>query len=106
MATTTNFDELRRTYDVRRRTLTAILNQVGLPPLNIDGSYFLLANISKQPFTSDTAFCKHLIQNIGVAAIPPSYFYANPKSAPALARFCFAKLDATLAEAGERLAKL
>ena len=100
------YDELRRTYDVRRKTLTAILNQVGLPPLHVDGSYFLLADISKQPFSSDTAFCKHLIQDIGVAAIPPSYFYANPKSAPALARFCFAKLDTTLAEAGERLAAL
>jgi aspartate/methionine/tyrosine aminotransferase len=100
------YDELRRAYDGRRRTLTAILNQVGLPPLHIDGSYFLLADISKQPFSNDTAFCKHLIQNIGVAAIPPSFFYANPKSAPALARFCFAKLDSTLAEAGERLAKL
>ena len=100
------YDELRRLYDVRRETLTIILNQAGVPPLPISGAYFLLADISKQPFKNDVAFCKHLIEHVGVAAIPPSYFYANPKSAPALARFCFAKTEATLAQAGERLARL
>ncbi|HEX2660300.1 MAG TPA: aminotransferase, partial [Polyangia bacterium] len=47
-----------------------------------------------------------LVTEIGVAAIPTSVFYAEPATAPPLARFCFAKRDATLDAAAERLARL
>ena len=52
------------------------------------------------------AFCRHLTTNVKVAAIPPSAFYADPREAPKLARFCFAKSDETIAAAAERLAAL
>jgi aspartate/methionine/tyrosine aminotransferase len=96
-------DELRAAYDERRRRLIAILEAAGLPPLPVTGSYFLLSDISKWSFADDLAFCRHLVTEVGVAAIPPSVFYANPRSAPRLARFCFAKSDAALAEAAARL---
>lgn len=97
------YTQLRAAYHKRRQRLTDILIAAKLPPLPTQGSYFLLADLTDQPFATDVAFCRHLIENVGVAAIPPSFFYANPRSAPKLARFCFAKTDATLEAARQRL---
>ncbi|HEY4186111.1 MAG TPA: methionine aminotransferase [Polyangia bacterium] len=99
------YDELRATYRQRRDRLADILREVGLPPLPVDGAYFLLADVSDRAPT-DVDFCKRLITEVGVAAIPTSVFYDAPRSAPQLARFCFAKSDATLALAAERLRRL
>ena len=43
---------------------------------------------------------------LGVAAVPPSAFYADNHRAAKLARFCFAKRSETLHEAATRLAGL
>jgi len=99
------FPELRRAYRQRRDHLAQVLRDVGLAPLPIDGAYFLLADVSGRA-ASDVAFCKSLITDCGVAAIPTSVFYESPTTAPQLARFCFAKTAATLSAAAERMQKL
>jgi N-succinyldiaminopimelate aminotransferase len=66
----------------------------------------LMTDIAHLGFPDDVAFCRYLTADIGVAAIPPSAFYADPARAPQLARFCFAKRPETIAAAAERLAKL
>jgi hypothetical protein len=43
---------------------------------------------------------------VGVAAIPTSIFYIDRADVPKIVRFCFAKYDATLDAAGERLRRL
>jgi aspartate/methionine/tyrosine aminotransferase len=105
------YGELRREYARRRRLLGTILDDVGLAPLPIQGSYFLLSNVSGFGFADDLSFCRHLCTEIGVAAIPISPFYSSPASSstappPLLARFCFAKKDDTLQAAADRLRKL
>lgn len=100
------YQELRHAYGARRETLRAVLEAAGLPPLPIAGAYFLLADLARQPFADDVSFCRHLIEKVGVAAIPPSFFYADPRSAPRLARFCFAKSDEALSRAAARLKRL
>jgi aspartate/methionine/tyrosine aminotransferase len=100
------YDRLRADYAARRTMLTGILHDAGLQTLPVQGTYFLLADIAALPFPDDTAFCRHLISEVGVAAIPPSAFYADPRTAPRLARFCFAKRDETLRAAAERLAAM
>jgi aspartate/methionine/tyrosine aminotransferase len=57
-------------------------------------------------FPDDVSFCRYLTTEIGVAAIPPSAFYADPARAPLLARFCFAKREETLRAAADRLRRL
>jgi aspartate/methionine/tyrosine aminotransferase len=94
---------LRADYTSRRALLTEILHGAGLHTLPVRGAYFLLADIAELPFADDTAFCRHLISEVGVAAIPPSAFYADPGTAPKLARFCFAKRDETMRAAAQRL---
>ena len=54
---------------------------------------------------SETAFCQWLTTEIGVAAIPLSAFYGNGFD-QRVVRFCFAKKDATLKDALDRLARL
>ena len=77
-----------------------------MPTLPVEGSYFISADISALGFADDRAFCRFLTTEIGVAAIPTSAFYADPATAPAVARFCFAKQHETLEAAGERLQRL
>lgn len=97
------YDQLVRDYSHRRNLLQAALAGAELATLPIGGSYFLMADISGLGFESDVTFCEWLVESIGVAAVPPSAFYLDPATAPLLARFCFAKSDATIAAAAERL---
>jgi len=97
------YDRLAREYAHRRGLLETALAGAELPVLPIGGSYFLMADISELGFENDVAFCEWLVEEIGVAAVPPSAFYLDPATAPLLARFCFAKADATIAAAAERL---
>jgi aspartate/methionine/tyrosine aminotransferase len=103
------YGELRAAYAARRAQLTAILTEVGVPPLPMQGAYFLLCDIARFGFASDLAFCRHLCTEVGVAAIPISPFYAHRPDAaapPMLARFCFAKREETIRLAGTRLQRL
>ena len=100
------YDRLRAEYTARRDLLRAALEQNGLPTLPIGGSYFLMADIAGRGFADDVAFCRYLTRDVGVAAIPPSAFYADTARAPLLARFCFAKREETLRAAAERLSRL
>jgi aspartate/methionine/tyrosine aminotransferase len=107
------YQELRAEYLARRELLTEVLHAAGLPTLPARGSYFLMADIGAVGQRDDAAFCRWLTAEVGVAAIPPSVFYADPARAqgrhagpPLLARFCFAKSLDTIRAAGERLRNL
>ncbi len=99
----TYYQDLAAEYDARRVALDAALTEAGLNPLPIGGSYFLMADISHLPYANDVEFCRWLVAEKGVAAVPPSAFYVQPETAPLLARFCFAKSLDTIAEAKRRL---
>lgn len=100
------YSELARMYASLRNQLRDALVDVGFTVLPCHGSYFLLTEIEQFGFASDVEFCRFLTTEIGVAAIPPSAFYADPASAPPLARFCFAKRPETIEKAAERLQRL
>ncbi len=100
------YEKLRREYTARRDLLAETLASAGLRTLPVQGSYFLLTDLTGLGFPDDVSFCRYLTAEIGVAAIPPSAFYADPARAPLLARFCFAKREETLRAAAERLQRL
>jgi aspartate/methionine/tyrosine aminotransferase len=100
------YERLRREYTERRDVLAKALTDAGLPTLSVQGAYFLLSDFTGLPFADDVSFCRYLTAEVGVAAIPPSAFYADPARAPLLARFCFAKRPETLAAAAARLQRL
>jgi aspartate/methionine/tyrosine aminotransferase len=113
------FGELKAEFQRKRDRLVSLLQSAGLEPIVPQGSYFVLADTNKinpsvymnssDKSSRDYQFCRWLVREIGVAAIPPTAFYHSEKSkkiAEGLARFCFCKKDETIEEAGERLQKL
>ena len=96
---------LRNFYQQKRDFFRNLLKETKLQLLPCEGTYFQVAsyaNISKE---DDLTFTKRLVTEFGVATIPISTFYANGKETKCI-RFCFAKDDATLIQASERLMKL
>jgi aspartate/methionine/tyrosine aminotransferase len=92
----------------RRGRLADGLAGLGIPSLPCQGTYFLNIDRRQVPFgwndvADDVAFCTRLIKQVGVAAIPLSAFYAE-RPATDIVRLCFAKQDAVLDGALQRLA--
>jgi aspartate/methionine/tyrosine aminotransferase len=100
------YGQLRADYAHRRELLAGVLRGAGLAPLPIGGAYFLLTDVGALGYANDADFCRRLVTELGVAAIPTSVFHERPASAPAVARFCFAKRDETILAAAPRLARL
>ena len=66
------------------------------------GTYFQLARYGAISDLPDREFAQWLTREVGVAVIPVSVFYRDGRD-DRVVRFCFAKQEATLAAAGERL---
>jgi len=101
----TYFEELAATYRAKRERLLGGLRDAGLSAHPPEGSYFILADIRGFGFSDDVAFCRHLVSEVGVAAIPPSVFYGpeHRHLGQGMARFAFCKTEAVLDEAVRRL---
>ena len=97
------FEGLRTDLAASRNRFAAGLRTLGFAPLPSAGTYFLNVDISPLGAADDAEFCRELVERHGVAAIPVSAFYAA-RPIRTLVRFCFAKRDATLDAALERLA--
>ena len=100
------YTELAEEYAARRTKLLGILEDVGFRCYKPSGAYYTMADISAFGFSTDTEFVRHLITEIGVAAVPGSSFFRNPADGHHLVRFTFCKKEETLDEAGRRLRKL
>jgi aspartate/methionine/tyrosine aminotransferase len=99
------FAELQLELQRRHDRLANGLRALDLEVLPSQGSYFLSFDIRSTGFQGDdVAFCRHLIEKVGVAAIPISAFYEE-EPVKHLARLCFVKQDAVLDAALERLGK-
>jgi methionine aminotransferase len=66
------------------------------------GTYFQLARYSAISEMPDREFAQWMTREVGVAVIPVSVFYQDGHD-DRVVRFCFAKQEATLAAAGEKL---
>ena len=70
------------------------------------GTYFQNLDYSKiRPDLDDVAMCQWLAHEHGIVAIPISVFYKNAPQDLRLIRFCFAKQDQTLQQAGKILSQ-
>lgn len=69
------------------------------------GTYFQLLDYSAISDEPDTVLAERLTREHGIASIPVSVFYENPPGDRVL-RFCFAKTDDVLEQAGEILCKI
>lgn len=99
----TFYEDLRFGYLKKRDLLADGLDAVGLEVHRPQGTYFMMAGFDRFGFDDDRAFCRHLVEKAGVAAIPPSVFYHRPEDGKSLVRFAFCKDETMLSEALDRL---
>lgn len=99
-------EQLGAFYQAKRDRFREQLLQTRLRPLPVPGGYFQLVDYSAVSGLDDLEFCRWLTIEHGVTAIPLSPFYETPPAGQRLARLCFAKNEATLDAAIERLKRL
>jgi aspartate/methionine/tyrosine aminotransferase len=96
------FEALRAGLQRSRDRFSDGLAALGYAVLPSQGTYFVNVDISAHGARDDVVWCERLAREAGVVAIPVSAFYAQDH-VRTVARFCFAKTDATLDAALERL---
>jgi len=97
------FHGMRRDFERSRDRFVGGLRALGFPVLDAQGTYFV--NVDLEPLglnEDDESFCRRLVAEHRVAAIPVSAFYAADPIR-SVVRFCFAKRDQTLDAALDRL---
>lgn len=112
------WDECVKDMKGRVDRFNEVFEELGLPYTEPEGGYFVMANFSKVKLPEDYPFPPHvasrprdfklawfLIQEVGVAAIPPTEFYtdANCSIVEDYLRFAVCKPDDVLETAKERL---
>jgi aspartate/methionine/tyrosine aminotransferase len=102
----TYYKGLAEGYRKRRDRLIPVLNEVGFRCFRPRGAYYVMTDIRNFGFANDVEFTKYLVKDIGVATVPGSSFYNDPRDGAQQIRFAFCKRDETLDEAAKRLRKL
>ncbi len=100
------YTTLAENYRERRDYLVPALDAAGFKTFAPKGAYYVMTDISGFGFDDDVAFARHLVAEIGVAAVPGSSFYADPQAGRQRLRFQFARRRETLEAAVERLGRL
>ncbi len=97
------YDRLAEEYTRRRDRLLPVLREAGFRCFRPRGAYYIMTDIGGFGYPNDVEFTKHLVRDVGVAVVPGSSFYRDPRDGAQQVRFVFCKKDATLDAAAERL---
>ena len=98
------YQELQAHYTHMKNLFAGGLQQLGFKITEPQGAYYVLLDVSEFGVQDDYAFAAWMAEKVGVAAVPGSSFFREPVHH--LVRFHFAKEDATLNEALNRLESL
>ena len=98
-----HYEQLGAFYQEKRDRFREQLLGTKFKPLPVPGGYFQLVDYSAVSDLPDHEFAKWLTVEKGVTAIPLSPFYETPPAGQRLVRLCFAKNEATMDAAIERL---
>ena len=97
------YTDLAAAYARRRDRLMDVLTTAGFACHRPQGAYYIMTDITGLGWDDDVAFVRHLVTEVGVAAVPGSSFFSDPAHGRRHVRFCFCKKDETIAAAAERL---
>jgi aminotransferase len=106
------YDGLAVEYQGKRDHILQSLQDAGLICSQPDGAYYVMSDISGlksregRGFVNDLEFVRHLIEKVGIAAVPGSSFFSQPELGKHLVRFCFCKKYETLEVARRQLSSL
>ena len=99
------YSGLIREYQKKRQIICDALRAAGMMPSVPLGAYYVLADAASVPGSNSIEKAMNLLQLTGVASVPGEAFFQGGRG-DHLLRFCFAKTDAGLANACQRLALL
>jgi len=99
------YDKIAALYQARRDEMLQVLREAGFVAWTPRGAYYIMTDASAFGFPNDVAFAQHLVEKVGVAAVPGSSFYKDDLGSQQL-RFAFCKRPETLRAAEERLRRL
>jgi aspartate/methionine/tyrosine aminotransferase len=100
------YADLASAYSARRGRLLEILTSAGFVCFAPEGAYYIMTDVRHFGFEDDVSFVRHLVTEVGVAAVPGSSFFSDRTHGRHHVRFCFCKKDETLTAAAKRLASL
>ncbi len=101
------FEDLSREYLERREVFYPGLVEADFrPTLKPRGAYYVMCDISRFGFPNDTDFARWLVKDGGIAVVPGSSFYVDPRQGYNKVRFAFCKKIETLKAAVRRLSRL
>jgi len=93
-------------YTQRRKIVMEALTDAGFRCFVPSGAYYVMTDVSEFGFSDDTAFVRHLIDVVGVAAVPGSSFFWHSSLGSQLVRFCFCKKYETLELVRKQLSQM
>jgi len=99
------YSGLIREYQKKRQIICDALRAAGMMPSVPLGAYYVLADAASVPGSNSIEKALNLLRLTGVASVPGEAFFQGGRG-DHLLRFCFAKTDADLANACQRLARL
>jgi aspartate/methionine/tyrosine aminotransferase len=100
------YKTLAQEYKNRRDHILSSLKAAGFQPFTPAGAYYTMAGIAGLGFANDLEMVRHLIEKVGVAAVPGSSFYTREGGGDQYVRFCFCKKYETLEVARRQLTSL
>jgi aminotransferase len=95
------FRTLASEYEARRKLLVEALARLGFEVHPPQGAYYVMTGIERfrHAHEDDAGFALRLLREGGVATVPGSSFFPDPREGRGLIRFCFAKRLDTLQRA-------
>ena len=99
------YENVCRSYEVKRKQICDTLRDSGLEPYIPEGSYYVLADVSGVPGYDSKERAMHILKTSGIASVPGKAFY-HDDAGKDLVRFCFAKRDDVLERACGNLCKM
>src|SRR6266850_1498746 len=87
-------------YERRRSLFLPYLEKAGFRHFPPQGAYYVMTDIAPFGFDNDVEFARYLVKEIGVAAVPGSSFYHDPRAGRHRLRFSFSKKLETIEKAG------
>ena len=98
------YNQLALDYRERRDLMVTALTEAGFRFSAPEGAYYVLADFTGISDLRGVEFALWLAREVGVATVPGTSFYREPKLGEQMTRFAFCKKKETLERAAERLA--
>src|SRR5438445_1487462 len=89
------YKNLAEGYRTRRDRLMPALTDAGFRCFRPRGSHYVMTDINRFGFDNDDEVTTDLVKTIGLAAVPGSSFYNDPRDGARQVRFAFCKRDET-----------